>query len=549
MPPSPIPPSPPPIPPSPPPPSSSGKGSTATLLAHILAAAGYRIGLYTSPHLLSLEERIAVAHPGAASSRPRPVLPDDLAFLLTRHADAIRSRGRAEGGALSHFEVLTALAFRYFADCSVDLAVVETGLGGITDATNVFQPANLQTAIITSLGLEHVEALGGSLQSIAAAKAGILRPGRPLVLGRQVHDEAARVVVAEAEAKGCQPLLRAERVVSVQSHGMEIDPARAGQIVRERMTLELLPHPGLDFPAADSPSGGPRTNSNIIFLGNVCSNGRSESGSTSLSATVGLVGPHQHDNVATAVAAARALRSQGWALPDEALVAGLREAHLSGRFQVVKLPGTDGPFVVLDGAHTAESATALATSLRTAFPGSGSGSGSGSGCAATNGVDTNTSISDSCITSDRASVGGSGITTGDNPVALILAMADDKDHRGVVSELRRVQPRVVVFTSVPIAGSYRRAAAPGTLAGHWQAAAILTAPSHRPFRCRELVQASLGSAFEKARQELRGVRAGMGLGPGQGSPGVILITGSLHAVAQAHKIPELQPLLMGPWGA
>ncbi|GLI69157.1 hypothetical protein VaNZ11_013725 [Volvox africanus] len=445
---------------------------------------------------------------------------------------------------------MTALAFRYFADCSVDLAVVETGLGGITDATNVFQPANLQTAVITALGLEHVEALGGSLQSIAAAKAGILRPGRPLVLGRQVHDEAARVVVAEAEAKGCQPLLRAEHVVSVRSHGMEISPAWSGQIVRERLTLELLPHPGLDFPAADSPNGEPRTNSNISFLGNVGSNGRSESGSTSLSATVGLVGPHQHDNVATAVAAARALRSQGWVLPDEALVAGLQEAHLAGRFQVVKLPGTDGPFVVLDGAHTAESATALATCLRTAFP--------GSGCAAANRVDNNSSTRDSCAAtatasasasaSARRSVSDSSIVTGDDPVALILAMADDKDHREVVSALRRVQPRVVIFTSVPIAGSYRRAAALGTLAAHWQAAAILNAPSQRPFRCRELVQASLGSAFEKARQELRGVRAGMGLGPGQGSPGIILITGSLHAVAQAHKIPELQSLLMGEWG-
>ncbi|GIL73282.1 hypothetical protein Vretimale_4873 [Volvox reticuliferus] len=499
---------------------------------------------------MSLEERIAVAHPGAASSRPRPVLPDDLTFLLTRHADAIRSRGRAEGGALSHFEVVTALAFRYFADCSVDLAVVETGLGGITDATNVFQPASLQTAVITGLGMEHVEALGGSLQSIAAAKAGILRSGRPLVLGRQVYDEAEQVVVAEAEAKGCRPVLRAERVVSVQSDGLEIDLARSGQIIRERLKLALLPHPELDSPSADSRNVETRINRSTSCLGDTSSNGRIDGGSAVLNATVGLVGPHQHDNVAAAVAAARVLRSQGWVLPDEALVAGLREAHLAGRFQVVKLPGTDGPFVVLDGAHTAESATALATCLRTAFPGPGPGFGS----AATTRIDPYTSAGSSCSASASAgtsggdfgcSGGGAGIATGDHPVALILAMADDKDHRGVVMALRAMQPRVVVFTSVPIAGSYRRAAAPGTLAGHWQAAAILAAPSHRPFRCRELVQASLGSAFEKARQELRGVRAGMGLGPGQGSPGIILVTGSLHAVAQAHKISELQPLLLG----
>ncbi|EFJ52076.1 hypothetical protein VOLCADRAFT_116089 [Volvox carteri f. nagariensis] len=506
---------------------SKGKGSTVTLLAHILAAAGYRTGVYTSPHLLALEERIAVAHPGAVSRRPRPLPPDDLAFLIDRHGGAIRSTVAAEGGALSHFEVLTALAFRYFADCSVDVAVLETGLGGATDATNVVPGANLQAAVITALGMEHVEALGGSLRSIAAAKAGILRPGRPLVLGRQLYAEAEEVVLTEAEAKACSPVVRAQSLVSVRSHGIEIQLDRCGQIARERLSLELLSEPDLY-----GTSFGTMTN-------------RSSGGSSRyLEATVGLVGAHQHDNVATAVAAVRVLqREGGWRLDDEAVVEGLREAQLPGRFQVVKLPGPEGPYVVLDGAHTAESAAALTASLRAAFPGP--------------------------TTPLQTQPAGSGTDIGPvgHPVALVLAMADDKDHRGTVTALRAVQPRVAVFTSVPIAGSYHRAAAPGTLAGHWQAAAILaasapspaspsssdvspTTPQHRqyrPFRCRELVQASLAAAFDKARQELRGVRASLGLAPGVGSPGVILVTGSLHAVAAAYKIPELQPLLqMGP---
>ncbi|GLC63603.1 hypothetical protein PLESTF_000054100 [Pleodorina starrii] len=509
---------------------SKGKGSTATLVAHTLATAGYRPGLYTSPHLLALEERIAVAHPGAASPTPTPIASDDLAFLLGRFGGAIRGRAEAEGGRLSHFEVVTALAFRYFADCSVDVAVVETGLGGVTDATNVFPPPNLQSAVITGLGLEHVEALGGSLASIAAAKAGIARRGRPLVLGRQVHSEAVEVVVREAEVAGCGPLVRAEESVLVRSHGMELHPEALGQAIRERLTLQLLPEPDSE---TNTTSTTTSSSSSSSAAGGGGSGSGSGGGGGDLDVTVGLVGPHQHDNVATAVATVRVLRRQGWVLPDEALVAGLREAHLPGRFQVVKLPGPDGPWVVLDGAHTAESAAALAASLRTAFPGP----------AAT----TTTTSSDrypSGAGSGAAGGGGGGVGA---PVALVLAMADDKDHRGVVAALRGVQPRVAVFTSVPIAGSYRRAAAPGTLAGHWQAAAILAPPSSRPFRCRELVQASLGAAFEKARQELRGVRAGLGLGPGVGPPGVILVTGSLHAVAEAHKLPELQPLLRAGW--
>ncbi|KAG2442690.1 hypothetical protein HXX76_002773 [Chlamydomonas incerta] len=522
---------------------SKGKGSTVAMLASCFAAAGYRAGVYTSPHLLALEERIAVALPGGGGGggggggRPRPIPADDLAFLLARHGDAIRARVAAEGpggpGALSHFELTTALAFRYFADCGVDVAVVETGLGGVTDATNVFPAANLQAAVITGLGLEHVEALGGSLRSIATAKAGIARPGRPLVLGPQPHAEAEQVVLAEAARLGAAPVVRAEQSVRVHSHGVVLDAAAppGSQAVRERLTLELLPDPSSGSSSSSSSSSSSGSSSGI------------NNGSRTLDVTVGLVGPHQAANVATAVAAARVLRGPaggGWALPDEALAAGLAAAHLPGRFQVLQLPG-GGPYVVLDGAHTAESAAALVASLRAAFPLQPQQP------AAASSSDSSSPSSSSPSTSSSSSC----------PVALVLAMADDKDHRAVVGALRGLAPKVAVFTSVPIAGSSRRAAAPGTLAGHWQAAAILAPASSRPFRCRELVQASLGAAFAKAAAELRAWRVQMQGGGGAGGggggaaaapalhPGVIVVTGSLHAVAEAHKLPELAPLLVG----
>mmetsp|Transcript_21675 Transcript_21675/g.47393 ORF Transcript_21675/g.47393 Transcript_21675/m.47393 type:complete len:151 (-) Transcript_21675:96-548(-) len=137
-------------------------------------------------------------------------------------------------------------------------------------------------------------------------------------------------------------------------------------------------------------------------------------------------------------------------------------------------------YVVLDGAHTAESAAALASTLRAVFP--------------------------------------------DQPLAFVVAMAADKEHRAVLASLRAATPNVVVFTTAAIAGSYQRSAAPGTLVAQWQAAAITA--RGKPFRCRELIQASLAAAVDKARHELRGFT----------KPGVICVTGSLHAVAGAERL-------------
>lgn len=134
---------------------TKGKGSTTTLLSSILSSSGYSVGSYTSPHITTLHERITVN----GASIPEEVLEG----LVERYGSAVQAQQTQQGGKLTHFEVLTALALKHFQEESVDVAVVETGLGGVRDATNVFGEGNLVAAVITALGNDHAAALGKSL--------------------------------------------------------------------------------------------------------------------------------------------------------------------------------------------------------------------------------------------------------------------------------------------------------------------------------------------------------------------------------------------------
>lgn len=154
---------------------TNGKGSVAAMLDAMLRAAGWRVGLYTSPHLIRLGERIQVgrepvrnAELAASVEELRPVLER----LVSRHGSAATP---------TYFEFMTALAFRHFARVGCDVAVIEAGMGGRLDATNVIIP---EISVITSIGLDHMEFLGGTLEAIAVEKSGIIKPSRPVVLGR-----------------------------------------------------------------------------------------------------------------------------------------------------------------------------------------------------------------------------------------------------------------------------------------------------------------------------------------------------------------------------
>jgi folylpolyglutamate synthase/dihydrofolate synthase len=423
------------------------------------------VGTYSSPHLLDLGERICTSPAG-------PIARRELDALVARNSGALEAALQREGGALTHFEVLTALALRHFADAGAEVAVVEVGMGGARDATNVLEPGGLAAAVITPIGMEHVAALGGSIESIAAAKAGILKAGRPAVIAAQPSEAALGVLLAEARRLGCAPLVLAEGVAVVRGAGARLAPGERLHAAAEAVEVE-----GLEEALAGGGGGG----------GGGGSISRGE---------LRLVGPHQHGNAATAIAAASVLAGQGLRISAAHVLQGLAAARLPGRFQVLPLhPGTDAAspagaaaaaaagarpgarWLVADGAHTAESAAALAATLRQVFP--------------------------------------------DQPVALVVAMAADKEHRAVLAALRALRPKVAVFTSAAVAGSYRRSAPPGTLVAQWQAAAILDAG--RFFRCRELIQAGLASAVEKAKLELRAFEG----------EGVIVVAGSLHAAAEA----------------
>lgn len=309
---------------------SKGKGSTAAMLAAAAAAAGYRVGLYASPHVATLRERVRVG--GVPISR------EDFDALAAAAAPALAAAAREEAGALSSFEAMTALALHHFAGAGVDLAVLEAGLGGATDATNVFGPASAAghpplACVVTPVTLEHADALGGSLESVAAAKAGVFAPGVPAVVGAQPHAEAAAVLRAVAGDDYVDVGAR------VGVEGVELERAATGRAPRARVTLTLRPPP---TPA------------------------------TTFTASLALYGAHQAANAATAAAAAAALAECGFArLTPRAISAGLEAASLPARFQVTHwAPQAGAPAtpVVLDGAHTPASAAALAAALRAAYP-------------------------------------------------------------------------------------------------------------------------------------------------------------------------------------
>ncbi|MGH7788950.1 MAG: bifunctional folylpolyglutamate synthase/dihydrofolate synthase, partial [Candidatus Binatia bacterium] len=270
---------------------TNGKGSVAAMLHAMLAAGGYRVGLYTSPHLVELGERIRVDD--------RDIGRGEVVGL----SDEIRAAVTGRGIDLTFFEFLTVLAFLYFARSGVEVAVVEVGLGGRLDATNVLDPL---AAVITTIGLDHTEWLGDSIAAIAAEKGGIIKSGRPVVVGR-IEGDALDVLQGLAAERGA-PLLRA----------------------------------GRDYRVAGGPAG-------LDFDG---------LGWSLRGVPVGLRGAHQRDNAGTAVAALSAV-SSSLPVAEAAIRRGLASVRWKGRMDVV----ATAPLTVLDGAHNLDGVDALLREL------------------------------------------------------------------------------------------------------------------------------------------------------------------------------------------
>jgi dihydrofolate synthase/folylpolyglutamate synthase len=269
---------------------TNGKGSVSVLLAEILRHAGNRVGLYTSPHLHCFTERVRV--------NGEPLGLDRLPPLVEQ------LRAASSGLPITFFEATTALALLAFREAGVSAVVLETGMGGRLDATNVVVP---ELCLITPVALDHQEHLGETLAAIAAEKAGIIKPGVAVVSGLQAA-EAAEVIAAAAARCGA-PLWQAGRDFSWGSD-------QAGMWVRA---------PG-------------------VALDGLC---------------CALPGIHQLDNYAQALAGAARLRQDGWQLPDLALRGAGLTARWPGRLEWWGEP----PVVLLDGAHNAAGAAALARYL------------------------------------------------------------------------------------------------------------------------------------------------------------------------------------------
>ncbi|MER3442770.1 MAG: bifunctional folylpolyglutamate synthase/dihydrofolate synthase [Meiothermus sp.] len=294
---------------------TNGKGSTTAFIASALREAGYRTGHYLSPHLFDFRERIQVDG--------TPILPEAYARQVERLKSLAEELARNERyGPTTEFELITAAAFGHFAEEGVEVAVLEVGLGGRLDATNVIPPP--LAAVITSIGLDHQEVLGHSLRQIALEKAGILKPGVPVVTG-VLQEEALGAIREVAHERGC-PLHRVEPAALCRADGYAYYASDARGL---SVWLPQTPLIGLQ-PA--------------------------------------LRGPFQQANAAVAAATLNLLRGQGLEVSEEALRRGLEQARLPGRFQILRL---HNPLrtLVLDVAHNQDGARALAEALEQAFSG------------------------------------------------------------------------------------------------------------------------------------------------------------------------------------
>jgi dihydrofolate synthase / folylpolyglutamate synthase len=298
---------------------TKGKGSTAAMMASVLGAAGYRAGLYTSPHLEHIEERIVV------DGQTCP--PEEFLALAARVQPAVERLDReaeaAGANGPTFFEVTTAMAFLHFAEAEVDAAVLEVGLGGRLDSTNVCQP---EVCIVTSISFDHVRQLGHTLAAIASEKAGIIKPGAAVISG-VLAEEPREVIAARAASVGA-PLIQC---------GIDYDFAQQRTTDHSPLTTDA------EYFNYREPAAKPR-----YELADV---------------RVGMLGRHQAANAAAAIAAANRLRERGWSISDEALRRGLANARCPARIEQL---GTS-PAVILDVAHNLASIEALLAVLRERF--------------------------------------------------------------------------------------------------------------------------------------------------------------------------------------
>lgn len=308
---------------------TNGKGSTCAYVVSILQAAGYRVGLFTSPFIECFEERIRVNGANITTEE------------LSRAVAAVRPCAEAveerTGDHPTEFELMAAAAFEHFRSRGCDVVVLEVGLGGRLDATNVIEAP--EVSVIARIGLDHTDLLGDTLAAVAGEKAGIIKPGVPVVSWPQ-DEEAWEVIERVCVERGCAltvpdfSALQVEPLVWEMSEG-----ASEGVSGAEASARSVGESPA---PTAAGALGGLRR---FSYRGSEF--------------VTRLLGSYQPANAALALETVRVLVERGWDIPTDAQFAGVAAARWPGRFEVVAVK----PLTVIDGGHNPQGAQALAASL------------------------------------------------------------------------------------------------------------------------------------------------------------------------------------------
>jgi len=286
---------------------SKGKGSTVAMLAGMLQNCGYKVGAYMSPHVQDVRERILLNG---------QMIPEAVFARLVNKAASAAKKPRV--GEPTYFELMTAVAFLHFAEAKVDIAVIETGLGGRLDATNVIKP---EVVGITNISLDHVEQLGNTLEEIAREKAGIFKPGITVVSSPQ-RDGVNRVLRKAAEDLGCPVRMTARE----NNFSYRFESSR----LTGPHTRICLTTPTSHFEHVRAP----------------------------------LLGDHQAINCALALGMLDVLKTRGFAIDDRKAIDGLASVSLPGRMEMVR----ENPRVLVDGAHNAASVDALMRAIGQNIP-------------------------------------------------------------------------------------------------------------------------------------------------------------------------------------
>lgn len=283
---------------------TNGKGSTSTFISSILASQGYRVGLYTSPYIERFTERIKINN--------NEIVEDEIARLVTEIEPKIHEIEKMGMEHPTEFEIITACAFKYFKEKEVDFVVLEVGLGGRFDATNIINPI---VSVITSISYDHVNILGDTLSKIAYEKAGIIKNGRPVVIYPQ-DKEAEEVLVGVAKEK------------------------EASIYLIDGLKHEILSN----------------TVDGIIFNASLKKEYKD--------LKIELLGEYQVLNAVTAITAIEVIRNEGYKIDDGAIYSGLITARWPGRLEILNKK----PYVVLDGAHNIQGIKGLVNALKHYFP-------------------------------------------------------------------------------------------------------------------------------------------------------------------------------------